>query len=257
LYKPFIIDDPSRLLVMDRRSSELTKYGANSMLATRISFMNELSILCEKLGANIDRVRQGIGIDPRIGRKFLYSGPGYGGSCFPKDVSALLKTGEKYEVGLSVLSAVSQANQHQKERMAEKILSYYGNVKGIKLAVWGLAFKPGTDDVREAPAMTIIETACLVQGCIRKDDIFGRYGGEEFVILLPNTDAKTAFELAERIRKAVEGHQFKYESHKIRQTVSSGVSQLNKNITTAKALLDSADKKLYKSKSSGRNKVTI
>ena len=157
LYKPFIMDDPSRLLVMDRRSSELTKYGANSMLATRISFMNELSLLCEKLGANIDKVRQGIGTDPRIGRKFLYAGPGYGGSCFPKDVSALLKTGEQNEVPLSVLSSVMSANQQQKERVSDKVLNYYKDLNGKRIAVWGLAFKPGTDDVREAPAMTIIE----------------------------------------------------------------------------------------------------
>ena len=157
LYKPFIIDDPSRLQVMDRRSSELTKYGANSMLATRISFMNELSLLCEKMGANIDHVRQGIGTDPRIGRKFLYAGPGYGGSCFPKDVSALLKSGEKYEVDLSVLQAVHRANEFQKERMTQKIIDYFGNMKGKVVAIWGLAFKPGTDDVREAPAIKVIQ----------------------------------------------------------------------------------------------------
>lgn len=156
LYGPFVLDDMGKLLFMDRRSSELTKYGANSMLATRISFMNELSILCEKLGADIDKVRQGIGTDPRIGKKFLYAGPGYGGSCFPKDVAALLKTGEKNHVELDVLQAVTRANVSQKERAAEKIISHFNDMAGKRIAVWGLAFKPGTDDVREAPAKTII-----------------------------------------------------------------------------------------------------
>lgn len=157
LYNPFIMDDPSRLLIMDRRSSELTKYGANAMLATRISFMNELAQLCEKLGANIDNIRRGIGADPRIGRKFLYAGPGYGGSCFPKDVAALLKTGEANQVNFFVLKAVTEANQRQKEFVAQKIKRHFGDLKGKTIAVWGLAFKPGTDDVREAPAMTIID----------------------------------------------------------------------------------------------------
>ena len=157
LYGPFVLDDQGRLLFMDRRSSELTKYGANSMLATRISFMNELSLLCERLGADIDKVRQGIGTDPRIGKKFLYAGPGYGGSCFPKDVAALLKTGEKNQVDLEVLQAVTRANQGQKERAADKIIHHFNDLNGKRIAIWGLAFKPGTDDVREAPAKTIIK----------------------------------------------------------------------------------------------------
>lgn len=156
LYGPFVLDDQGKLLFMDRRSSELTKYGANSMLATRISFMNELSILCEELGADIDKVRQGIGTDPRIGKKFLFAGPGYGGSCFPKDVAALLKTGERNSVDLEVLQAVTRANIGQKERVADKVIKHFKNLKGKRIAVWGLAFKPGTDDVREAPAKTIL-----------------------------------------------------------------------------------------------------
>ncbi|SMF21715.1 UDP-glucose dehydrogenase family protein [Pseudobacteriovorax antillogorgiicola] len=157
LYGPFVLDDQGKLLFMDRRSSELTKYGANSMLATRISFMNELSLLCERLGADIDKVRQGIGTDPRIGKKFLYAGPGYGGSCFPKDVAALLKTGEKNAVELEVLNAVTRANVAQKNRAADKIIAHFKDLNGKRIAVWGLAFKPGTDDVREAPAKTIIQ----------------------------------------------------------------------------------------------------
>jgi UDPglucose 6-dehydrogenase len=157
LYKPFIMDDPGKLFMMDRHSSELTKYGANAMLATRISFMNELARLCEKVGANIDYIRLGMGSDPRIGRKFLYAGPGYGGSCFPKDVEALIKSGAQHGVELEVLNAVSRANAAQKTFVAEKIKRHFGDLKGKKIAVWGLAFKPGTDDVREAPAKTIIE----------------------------------------------------------------------------------------------------
>lgn len=157
IYKPFIIDDPNRLMIFDRRSSELTKYGSNAMLATRISFMNEMSRLADKIGANMDHIRRGMGADSRIGKKFLYAGPGYGGSCFPKDVAALLKTGEKFGVQLSVLQSVSDTNWKQKEYAANCVISAYPDLKGKRLAVWGLAFKPGTDDVREAPAKTIIE----------------------------------------------------------------------------------------------------
>ncbi len=156
IYEPFIQDDPGRLLFMSRKSSELTKYTANAMLATRISFMNEIARLCERVGANADDVRRGVGSDPRIGKKFLYSGPGYGGSCFPKDVEALLKSAETHDIELSVLSAVKKANKTQKTWVATKIKKHFGDLRGKKFAVWGLAFKPGTDDTREAPAKTII-----------------------------------------------------------------------------------------------------
>lgn len=156
MYKPFITDDPGKLFIMDHYSSELTKYGANAMLATRISFMNELARLCDIVGANIDNIRLGMGADPRIGKKFLYAGPGYGGSCFPKDVKALLKTGERFGSKMEVLTAVSTANEKQKIYVADKVKKHFGDLRGKKIAVWGLAFKPGTDDVREAPAITII-----------------------------------------------------------------------------------------------------
>ncbi|MBF0443199.1 MAG: UDP-glucose/GDP-mannose dehydrogenase family protein [Oligoflexales bacterium] len=157
LYRPFVMDDPGRLIIMDRKSSELTKYGSNAMLATRISFMNELSQLCEKIGANIDSVRMGMGSDPRIGKKFLYAGPGYGGSCFPKDVAALISSSIQNDIDFSVLKAVSKANIHQKNLVSKKIIDYFGKLDGKTIGIWGLAFKPGTDDVREAPAMAIIE----------------------------------------------------------------------------------------------------
>ena len=158
LYNVFVIDDPSKIFIVDRRSSELIKYGSNAMLATRITFMNELSQLCEIVGADVDHVRRGMGSDGRIGRKFLWAGPGYGGSCFPKDVAALVRTGDQNGVNLSILKAVTTGNETQKSHAGRKILNYFdGKLQGKTIAVWGLAFKPGTDDVREAPAETIIK----------------------------------------------------------------------------------------------------
>jgi UDPglucose 6-dehydrogenase len=157
LYAPFQRNH-ERVMVMDVRSAELTKYAANAMLATRISFMNELANLAEKLGADIEHVRQGIGSDPRIGYHFLYPGVGYGGSCFPKDVKALLRTGMDHGYKLHVLDAVERANDLQKHVLATKIRAKFGDkVRGMTIAIWGLAFKPNTDDMREAPSRTLIE----------------------------------------------------------------------------------------------------
>ena len=161
VYAPFMRNH-ERLLVMDVRSAELTKYAANAMLATRISFMNELANLAEALGADIEHVRQGIGADPRIGYHFLYPGAGYGGSCFPKDVKALLHTAAQHGRALRVLDAVEAANDAQKLRLVEKIVARLGeDLTGRRFAIWGLAFKPNTDDMREAPAREIV--AALVQ----------------------------------------------------------------------------------------------
>jgi UDPglucose 6-dehydrogenase len=157
LYAPFVRTGKP-ILVMDIASAEMTKYAANGMLATRISFMNEISNLCDKLGANVDFVRKGIGSDSRIGSSFLFPGPGYGGSCFPKDVKALVKTGEECGVGLDVLTAVESANERQKRILLSKVRDALGGaLKGRRVAVWGLAFKAGTDDMREAPSLTLIE----------------------------------------------------------------------------------------------------
>ena len=157
LYAPFQRNH-ERLLVMDIRSAELTKYAANAMLATRISFMNELANLAEKLGADIEHVRQGIGSDPRIGYHFLYPGIGYGGSCFPKDVQALQKTAQEHGEPLRVLAAVEDANTAQKRRLVDKIVARLGDdLTGRTIAIWGLAFKPNTDDMREAPSRVVIE----------------------------------------------------------------------------------------------------
>ncbi len=157
LYQPFQRNH-ERLLVMDVRSAELTKYAANAMLAARISFMNELANLAEKLGADIELVRQGMGSDPRIGYHFLYAGCGYGGSCFPKDVKALSRTAAQAGVRLEVLDAVERANEAQKRVLAGKIVREFGeSLAGRRFAIWGLAFKPNTDDMREAPSRTLIE----------------------------------------------------------------------------------------------------
>jgi UDPglucose 6-dehydrogenase len=142
---------------MDIPSAEMTKYAANAMLATRISFMNEIANLCESVGADVDQVRRGIGSDSRIGPAFLFPGPGYGGSCFPKDVKALVRTARSNSVQLRVLDAVEEANDAQKHRLFAKVERCLGSVAGKRIAVWGLAFKPNTDDMREAPALSLIE----------------------------------------------------------------------------------------------------
>jgi len=157
LYAPFQRNH-DRLMVMDIRSAELTKYAANAMLATRISFMNELALLAEKLGADIESVRKGIGSDPRIGYQFLYPGIGYGGSCFPKDVQALQRTASQAGLDLKLLEAVERVNYAQKHVLTQKIVREFGeNLTGKIFAVWGLAFKPNTDDMREAPSLVLIE----------------------------------------------------------------------------------------------------
>ncbi|GAB4057311.1 UDP-glucose/GDP-mannose dehydrogenase family protein [Uliginosibacterium sediminicola] len=160
LYAPFQRSH-EKLVLMDVRSAELTKYAANAMLATRISFMNELAVLAEKLGADIEHVRQGIGSDPRIGRHFLYAGCGYGGSCFPKDVKALIQTAASAGQGLKVLQAVEDANEAQKLVLVDKITRRFGSdLSGKHFALWGLAFKPNTDDMREAPSRVLISELC-------------------------------------------------------------------------------------------------
>ncbi|MFO1330663.1 MAG: UDP-glucose/GDP-mannose dehydrogenase family protein [Rubrivivax sp.] len=156
LYTPFMRNH-DRMQLMDLRSAEFTKYAANAMLATRISFMNELALLAERVGADIEMVRRGIGSDPRIGTHFLYPGTGYGGSCFPKDVKALIRTGQDNGVHLGVLESVEAANDRQKRVLVDKVVARYGeDLSGRSFAVWGLAFKPNTDDMREAPSRAVV-----------------------------------------------------------------------------------------------------
>ena len=157
LYAPFVRTGKP-ILFMDIPSAEMTKYAANAMLATRISFMNEIANLCEKVGANVDQVRKGIGTDARIGPSFLFPGPGYGGSCFPKDVKALVRTAREVKVPFEILEAVESVNERQKRRLYQKLrTALRDSVSGARIAVWGLAFKPQTDDMREAPALTLID----------------------------------------------------------------------------------------------------
>ncbi|CAM4287979.1 UDP-glucose/GDP-mannose dehydrogenase family protein [Corallococcus exiguus] len=156
LYAPFVRTE-NPILFMDTRSAELTKYAANAMLATRISFMNDVAALCEKVGADVDFVRKGLGADKRIGYPFLFPGVGYGGSCFPKDVKALVTTAREYGLELDLLRAVERTNERQKKLLVNKAVKHYGTLEGKKFGVWGLAFKPKTDDMREAPSIEVIE----------------------------------------------------------------------------------------------------
>ena len=158
LYQPLVAHDSGRMIITNTASAEMIKYAANAFLATKISFMNQISGLCELVGADVDMVRRGIGSDSRIGEQFLFAGPGYGGSCFPKDVLALLKTAQSNDYHMGILGAVITANDEQKQVMPKKIADYFGgSLKGKKLAVWGLAFKGNTDDVRESPAIAMVE----------------------------------------------------------------------------------------------------
>ncbi|MFN4853650.1 MAG: UDP-glucose dehydrogenase family protein [Bacteroidota bacterium] len=157
LYKPFVRQG-NPILFMDEKSAELTKYAANAFLATKITFMNEIANICERVGADVDMVRMGIGSDDRIGKRFLFPGIGYGGSCFPKDVMAIAKSADEVGYGFRILDAVMQVNETQKTILIPRIKNYFGNnLSGVKFALWGLAFKPDTDDIREAPSLYMIE----------------------------------------------------------------------------------------------------
>ena len=170
LYAPFVRQG-NPVIFMDMHSSELTKYAANSFLATKISFMNEIAQLCERMGADVDMVRRGIGSDDRIGKRFLFPGIGYGGSCFPKDVQALIMSSDEVNYEFEILKAVEKVNANQKLYLVEKIKAYYNNdLKGKHFALWGLAFKPNTDDIREAPALSIIDALILAGATVTAYD---------------------------------------------------------------------------------------
>lgn len=170
LYKPFMLVN-DRMIFTDIPSAEMIKYAANAMLATRISFMNDIANLCELVGADVNMVRKGIGSDNRIGKKFLYPGCGYGGSCFPKDVKALIKTAEKAGYSMRVLKAVEEVNERQKEVLFDKLMKHFnGDIAGKSIAVWGLAFKPETDDMREAPSLILIDKIIAAGGNVKVYD---------------------------------------------------------------------------------------
>ena len=217
LYAPFV-RNRDRILVMDARSAELTKYAANAMLATRISFMNEMARVADAVGADVEAVRRGIGSDPRIGTHFLYAGAGYGGSCFPKDVSALVRSAAAAGVDIGVLPAVAAANERQKRVLAEKIVERFGagpdgRLDGRTFAVWGLAFKPETDDLREAPALVLIDEL-LVRGAtvqaydpVAMPEARTQYADEPGVRFAP--DARAALEGADALAVVTEWREFK------------------------------------------------
>lgn len=170
LYKPFVRQG-NPIIFMDERSAELTKYAANAFLATKITFMNEIANFCEKVGADVDKVRLGIGSDDRIGKRFLFPGIGYGGSCFPKDVQALAKSGRDFQYEFQILDAVMRVNEGQKIVIVPDVVKYFnGDLKGVKIAMWGLAFKPDTDDIREAPSLYIIDKLTALGAEIRAYD---------------------------------------------------------------------------------------
>ena len=199
LYEPFTRNH-DRLIVMDIRSAELTKYAANAMLATKISFMNELANLAERLGADIERVRVGIGSDPRIGYSFIYPGTGYGGSCFPKDVRALIRSAHEVDHQPEILAAVESVNARQKEVLVAKMRQHFGErLKGSTIALWGLAFKPNTDDMREAPSRTIIDRLFQAGARVRAYD---PVAATEAMRIYAGHDS---FELARNAYEAVDG----------------------------------------------------
>ncbi|MDB5986447.1 MAG: ugd [Nevskia sp.] len=198
LYAPFNRNH-DRVIVMDLRSSELTKYAANAMLATKISFMNELANLAEKIGADIEKVRIGIGADPRIGYHFIYPGAGYGGSCFPKDVKALVKSAADVDFDAAILRAVEQVNNFQKTTLHLKLNKHLGSLKGKTIAIWGLAFKPRTDDMREAPSRVLIESILADGGSVRAyDPVAMHEAGKIF-------DGQAGFQLVDGPLAAAEG----------------------------------------------------
>lgn len=180
LYMPFQRNH-DKVVVMSRRSAELTKYAANAMLATRISFMNELSVLAEKLGADIEDVRRGIGSDPRIGMSFIYPGTGYGGSCFPKDVSALVQMGIQNNQKLNLLEAVQIVNERQKSVLFRKAKNRFGDLRGLTFALWGLSFKPDTDDMREAPSITLIGDLLAAGAKVRAFDPIAAHEAKKLI----------------------------------------------------------------------------
>jgi UDPglucose 6-dehydrogenase len=192
LYKPYVRQG-NPIIIMDERSAELTKYAANAFLATKISFMNEIALLCEKVGADVDKVRIGIGTDDRIGKRFLFPGIGYGGSCFPKDVQALSKTAEQHSFDFRILKSVMDVNVRQKKHLLSRMKEHFGNsLKGLKIGVWGIAFKPDTDDIREAPSIELMKELCALgaevsaydpeamENCRKHSGLDIRYAGDAY-----------------------------------------------------------------------------
>jgi UDPglucose 6-dehydrogenase len=199
LYKPFVRSG-NPIVFMDLESAELTKYAANAFLATKISFMNEIANLAQRVGANVDNVRIGIGLDPRIGKSFLFAGVGYGGSCFPKDVSALYRTAKSFHYEFRILKTVMEVNERQKHLIPEMVYDYFNqNLRGKTIGIWGLAFKPNTDDIREAPSLTIIQDLLQYGASIKAFDPVAMANVRKFYPHLPIHYCKHMYEAAEDV----------------------------------------------------------
>ncbi len=233
LYAPFVRTN-DRMLFMDARSAELTKYASNAMLATRISFMNDVANLCDRLGADVEAVRRGMGMDPRIGAKFLFPGIGYGGSCFPKDVKAALATAQAAGTQLEILEAVHRGNERQKGVLVDKMIAHFGaRLRGRTVALWGLAFKPGTDDTREAPSLVMIDRLLAEGAIVRGHDpvangvIRARFG--ERVALFDN--AYDAARGADALALCTEWHEFRRPNfQRLKEVLASPVIFDGRNI---------------------------
>ncbi len=223
LYHPFLIQN-FRVIFMDIPSAEMTKYAANAMLATRISFMNDIANLCERVGANVDNVRRGIGTDTRIGAKFLYAGCGYGGSCFPKDVKALVRTGKELGYPMKVIEAVEQVNDKQKSIVYDKLVAKLGDVKGKTIALLGLAFKPETDDMREAPALVVIEKLLQAGAILRVFDPIAMTECKRRIgdVVTYCSDLYDAADGADALALMTEWRQFRMPSWNVIQKVMKG-----------------------------------
>ena len=223
LYHPFLIQN-FRVIFMDIPSAEMTKYAANAMLATRISFMNDIANLCERVGANVDSVRRGIGTDTRIGAKFLYAGCGYGGSCFPKDVKALVRTGIEHGYNMRVIEAVEQVNEQQKSIVFTKLNTMLGDVKGKCVAILGLAFKPETDDMREAPSLIVIEKLLAAGAIVRVFDPIAMAECKRRIgdVVTYCKDLYDAVDGADALALMTEWRQFRIPSWNVVQKVMAG-----------------------------------
>ena len=223
LYHPFLIQN-FRVIFMDIPSAEMTKYAANAMLATRISFMNDIANLCERVGANVDSVRRGIGTDTRIGAKFLYAGCGYGGSCFPKDVKALVRTGIEHGYNMRVIEAVEQVNEQQKSIVYDKLNAMLGSLKGKCVAILGLAFKPETDDMREAPALIVIEKLLAAGATVKVFDPIAMAECKRRIgdVVTYCKDLYDAVDGADAMALMTEWRQFRMPSWNVVQKVMAG-----------------------------------
>jgi UDPglucose 6-dehydrogenase len=241
LYNPFVLNGHP-IMFMDVPSAEMTKYAANAMLATKISFMNDIANLCELVGANVNEVRKGIGSDPRIGNRFIYPGIGYGGSCFPKDVKALVRTGREYKHNLRILDAVEQVNDDQKKVLFRKITNHFGeDLTGKVFAVWGLSFKPNTDDMRDAPSIVVIESLLAAGAKVQAYDPVAMKEAKHSLgyRILYTEDVISATKDADAILLVTEWNEFRLPDWKVvKENMKQHVLFDGRNIYNAKDMVE-------------------